>query len=71
MVSKLVAGREAGLWLQRPHKMKHRSFRHLKQNINVIQILKVIIIQTAKINHNLKSKETTSLSLSQIIKILL
>lgn len=29
---------KAGLWLQRPHKMKYKSFVCLKENVNVIQI---------------------------------
>lgn len=37
MVSKLVVCGEAGLSMQKPHKMKYKSFRYLKQNINVMQ----------------------------------
>lgn len=63
MVSKLMAGGKAGLRLQRPHKMKHKSFRSLKENVNVIQIKSCSNLDSKNISmFGIQRKDSTSLS---------
>ena len=71
MVSKLVVCGEAGLSMQKPHKMKYKSLRYLKQNINVIQN-KSYNNSDSKARSKFEIQRNYSLlSLYQIIKILI